>query len=67
MQVELSPKAAKYLSKLNEPIKGRITKALLKLALEPPQGDIRAFSGKDGFRLRVGKYLILYKLFSKIT
>ncbi|MDR1465190.1 MAG: hypothetical protein LBJ11_07835 [Oscillospiraceae bacterium] len=40
MNVELSPKAAKYLRGVNEPDKGRIQRALLKLAQEPPQGDM---------------------------
>lgn len=62
MKVELSPKAAKYLSKLNEPMKGRIKSALLKLAKEPPQGDIKAMSGRDGYRLRVGQYRLLFDM-----
>ena len=60
MKVELSPKAIKYLSKLDSHIKERIEKSLHKLALEPPQGDITSLSGKDGYRLRVGQYRILF-------
>lgn len=60
MQVELSPKAAKYLTKLDAPIKNRIKSALEKLSFDPPQGDIKAMSDKDGYRLRVGKYRILF-------
>jgi len=62
MQVELSPKTAKYLSKLDAPIKERIKKALLKLSEEPPQGDIKSLVGKDGYRLRVGSYRILFDM-----
>jgi len=62
MNVRLLPKAAKYLSKLDFPIKGRISGALAKLSLEPPQGDIVAMSDKDGYRLRVGKYRILFDI-----
>lgn len=60
MRVELSPKAAKYLERLNEPLKGRIIKAIKKLSCEPPQGDIKTLSGRDGYRLRVGGYRILF-------
>ena len=60
MNVVLSPSAAKYLEKLNEPIKGRIKAALKKLGQEPPQGDIKALAGKDGYRLRVGGYRVLF-------
>jgi mRNA-degrading endonuclease RelE of RelBE toxin-antitoxin system len=54
MRVELSPKAAKYLAKMNEPIKGRIKAAFERLAQEPPLGDIKSLSGRSGYRLRVG-------------
>ena len=54
MNVVLSPKAAKYLKRLNQPIKGRIIEALEDLAKEPPEGDIRAMAGRDGYRLRIG-------------
>jgi len=55
----LSPKAAKFLERLNEPAKGRIKAALVKLEQEPPQGDIKAMVGQEGFRLRVGRYRAL--------
>ena len=60
MKTVLSPKAAKYLERLNEPIKGRIKAALKKLEQEPPQGDIKSFSDQEGFRLRVGSYRVLF-------
>ena len=36
MNVVLEKKVAKYLERLNEPIKGKIITALRKLAMEPP-------------------------------
>ena len=60
MEIELLSKAAKHLKSMNQPDKGRIVKALEKLALEPPQGDIRSLTGKDGYRLRVGSYRVLF-------
>lgn len=60
MNVELSPKAAKYLSKLDKGMKDRIKAALWKLEKEPPEGDIKSMVGKDGYRLRVGKYRVLF-------
>jgi mRNA interferase RelE/StbE len=62
MEVELSAKAKKYLLGLNEPIKGRIKNALLKLEQDPLQGDIKNMSGEDGYRLRIGNYRILFKI-----
>lgn len=66
MKVELSPKAAKYLERLNQPQKGRIIKALKKLELEPPSGDIKSLSGQDGYRMRVGGYRILFDMLDQI-
>ena len=62
MRVELSPKAYKELSRLNNPVLGRIIKALDKLSEEPPQGDIKALAGRDGYRARVGGYRILFQI-----
>jgi mRNA interferase RelE/StbE len=55
-----SPQATKHLNKLNEPNKSRILKAIKKLEHKPPQGDIKTLAGKDGFRLRVGNYRVLF-------
>ena len=60
MKVKLSPKAEKYLKRLNNPAKERIIKALVKLSKEPPEGDIKALTGRGGFRLRAGGYRIIF-------
>jgi len=60
MTVELSPKSKKYFDGLDSSIQNRIKAALQKLTQEPPQGDVVALSGQDGFRLRVGKYRLLF-------
>ena len=62
MTVELSPQAKKYYGALEASIQNRMKKALRNLALNPPQGDIVSLSGRDGFRLRVGKYRLLFDI-----
>jgi len=62
MTVELSPKAMKYFNALDKTLQSRLKAALRKLSFEPPQGDIVSLSGKDGFRLRVGKYRLLFDI-----
>lgn len=62
MDIELSPKAAKYLIKLDNITKQRIKAAFTRLAQEPPQGDIKKLQGKDGYRLRIGKYRVLFDI-----
>ena len=62
MRVELSQQASKYLKRLNSPLKERIIEAMKGLSEEPPRGDIRALSGRDGYRIRVGDYRILFDI-----
>ena len=57
MNVELAPKAAKYLQGMREPGKGRIIRALEKL----PEGNEVALQGVQGlFRLRVGDWRVVF-------
>ena len=62
MKVKLSPKSEKAIKRLNNPIKGRILKALERLSHEPPEGDIKNLIGRDGFRVRIGGYRILFDI-----
>ena len=62
MDTILSPGAAKYLKRLNEPDKTRIINSIKKLEYNPPQGDIKSLSGKNGYRLRIGKYRALFDI-----
>jgi len=62
----LEKQAAKYLERLNEPIKSHIIEALGSLANKPLQGDIKRLQGQEAaYRLRIGNYRILFK--DKIT
>jgi mRNA interferase RelE/StbE len=61
MDVTLNKKAQKQLDGLNEQIKGRILRALVELGNDPPEGDIKELRGRDGYRVRVGGYRILFK------
>ncbi len=62
MNVELSPRAAKYFARLGNPMRDRIKAALHKLAQEPPAGDIKTLAGRSGYRLRVGDYRLLFDI-----
>ncbi|MCL2300819.1 MAG: type II toxin-antitoxin system RelE/ParE family toxin [Firmicutes bacterium] len=57
MNVELAPKAAKYLKGMRQPDKGRIVQALEKL----PRGNVIALQGVHGlFRLHVGDWRVVF-------
>jgi mRNA interferase RelE/StbE len=60
MEPILERKAAKYLGRLNEPIKSKLKKALSDLGKDPPEGDIIPLQGIEGYRLRVGGFRILF-------
>jgi mRNA interferase RelE/StbE len=60
MVIELSNEAVKQYRRLNEPDLSRITGAIDKLEQEPPEGDIKKLQGKDGYRVRVGSYRIIF-------
>ena len=62
MRVELNKAAQKQYKKLNEPYKSRITAALDALEKEPPEGDIKKLQGRDGYRVTVGGYRILFDI-----
>jgi len=62
MHVELNKTARKQYERLNEPIKGRIAAALDKLELEPPEGDIKKLQGRDGYRVVIGDWRILFDI-----
>ena len=66
MEVIIDKQAAKYLERLNEPIKSRIISALNGLTNKPLQGDIKKLQGQEAaYRLRIGDYRILFK--NKVT
>ncbi|MEI3614033.1 type II toxin-antitoxin system RelE family toxin [Pseudogracilibacillus sp. SO30301A] len=64
-KINFSKRAGKYIKKLDKPTKERIKRALLLLAENPYDTnlDIHRLAGyDDSFRLRIGKYRVLYKI-----
>jgi mRNA interferase RelE/StbE len=62
MEVFVHHIPAKYIDRLNEPDKSRLENAIDRLEKEPPEGDIKPFSGQEGmFRLKIGGYRILFR------
>jgi mRNA interferase RelE/StbE len=66
MEIQYEKSAVKYLKSLQKPQRSLILDAIEKLTHKPAEGDIKRLNGyKDGrFRLRVGKYRIIYKYLS---
>lgn len=63
MDIQFSKSAVKALKWLDKPVRQNMRVRIEGLTKEPPEGDIKPMQGySDGrFRLRVGKYRIIYK------
>ena len=59
-RIELRPAAARALHKLDPPARARVQGAIALLAQDPRPPAARALRGRDGLRVRVGDYRILY-------
>lgn len=62
-QLSIKPKALKELDKVNDPDYTAIKTANYRLADNPrPMGYIK-LKGREGYRIRVGNYRIIYNIF----
>jgi len=56
----------KTLEKINEPYYTKIKTAILNLAKNPRPAGYKKLKGRDGFRIRVADYRIIYDVFDDI-
>ncbi|MEA5565922.1 type II toxin-antitoxin system RelE/ParE family toxin [Anabaena sp. UHCC 0399] len=62
-QIEITSRAAKQLKKLPEDIKLKIEDKIYDLANDPrPDGVVKLEGDEDSYRVRVGRYRILYEV-----
>lgn len=59
-RIELRPAAARALRKLDPSIETRIQGAITLLGRDPRPPGARKLQGREGFRVRVGDYRIIY-------
>ncbi|MEO7311332.1 MAG: type II toxin-antitoxin system RelE/ParE family toxin [Chitinophagaceae bacterium] len=65
-QVTIKPKAVKALAKINDPDYNNIRTAIYSLADNPrPKGYLK-LKGRDGYRIRVGDYRVIYHIADKL-
>lgn len=64
-RIELKKSAEKEFLALEELTKHRIRSAILSLADNPKPNGFRKLQNKDGYRIRVGDYRILYTIDNK--
>ncbi len=54
--------AQKELSKIPHPDQTRIINAIQNLAEDPRPSGVKKLSGRDAWRIRVGKYRVIYEV-----
>ena len=65
-QIRIEKAVLKSLEKINEPYYSKIKMAILKLAANPRPNGYKQLKGRDGFRIRVADYRIIYDIFDEI-
>ena len=65
-QVTIKPRAMKTLEKINEPHYSAIRTAIYHLADNPRPQGCKKLKGREGWRIRVGDYRIIYNIFDNI-
>ncbi|WP_291097201.1 MULTISPECIES: type II toxin-antitoxin system RelE family toxin [unclassified Flavobacterium] len=65
-KVSLTKKAVKHLDKLSDKIAEPIIVAIQNLAENPKPQGYKKLKGRNGFRIRVGDYRIIYDVFDDI-
>lgn len=58
MDIQYSKQAIKFLKKQDVPTRKRIVNAIELL----PVGDVKALQGRNGYRLRVGSYRVIFDM-----
>ncbi len=65
-KVKVEKKVAKKLSKIPPPYYSKIKSAILDLANEPRPSGCKKLKGREGYRIRIGDYRVIYEVIDDI-
>lgn len=65
-EVQIERTAQKQLQKIPAPHFNRIIKAMYALGEDPRPHGFKKLSGRDGYRIRIGNYRVIYLIEDKI-
>jgi len=65
-KVQIGKKAAKFLEKIDEPYYSRIKEVILAFKYNPRPIGCEKLKGREGYRIRLGSYRIIYDIFDQI-
>jgi mRNA interferase RelE/StbE len=60
--ITYTPSAAKELRALDKPVRRRVLVAIGKLADDPRPTGCKALQGREGCRIRIGDYRVIYQV-----
>lgn len=61
--LNFSKQAFKELEKINEPFYSNLKQAILGLTDNPRPVGYKKLKGRDGYRIRIGNYRVIYDIF----
>jgi mRNA interferase RelE/StbE len=61
--LDFSKQALKELEKINEPFYSNIKEAIFNLTENPRPNGYKKLKGRDGYRIRIGNYRVIYDIF----
>jgi mRNA interferase RelE/StbE len=64
--LNFSKQALKELGEIHEPFYSNIKQAIFDLAKNPRPHGYKKLTGRDGYRIRVGNYRIIYDIFDTV-
>lgn len=65
-KIRMEKAVVKTLEKINEPYYSKIKTAILNLANNPRPAGYKKLTGREGCRIRVADYRIIYEIFDDI-
>lgn len=63
--LDFSKQAFKELEKINDPYYSSIKQAIFNLTENPRPQGFKKLKGRDGYRIRIGNYRVIYEIFDK--
>ncbi|MCW3127160.1 MAG: addiction module toxin, RelE/StbE family [Bacteroidetes bacterium] len=63
--LSFSKRAFKELEQIGEPFYSNIKQAIYGLTENPRPQGVKKLKGRDGYRIRVGNYRVIYNIFDK--
>ena len=64
--ITFSKQAIKALDQINEPFFSTIKESILALAENPRPFGYKQLKGRNGFRIRIGNYRVIYEIYNEI-